>query len=512
MKKRLWKKVCGMVLAVCLGAGLLAGCEKTPDQSIVREKGANGIKNYESEGKDDGTSLKEKLKIPERYMNKASYEEGALVIDTDAKVVVPDVSSMDTIAVSAMEADQALLDTVTKAFFGDSKIYNGLTYTQMTKEQVQKQLTQLKKYKAEGNIDPYKQGKDENGQLYFDIDAQITRYERELQTAPEEAKKEEVKPAFGMEYFDEKTGEIEKFEDSFIGVAETEQGNYDYRISSYGGPDITFDIEKIRTDLPDRQEMADWQEGEYIMDNDGPNGMTEEEIKQMFDISYEDARKMAEEKVKKLGLDLEIYNYDYALFYHGEEGFRKENVLDTGYLFHFERVIRKVPITFTSEYGGGLEDMDSTLTPWGYERCDVIVGNDGIQKVKLMCPYNMGEVQTENVKLMDFDSIMEIYEQMMEVSNVDITQYEKQRTYHIKKITLGYSRIYNPASKNDEGLLVPVWDFFGGFDVESEVVEQSGSERETSALSEKHSGEHSNQSFLTINGIDGTVIDRGLGY
>lgn len=187
-------------------------------------------------------------------------------------------------------------------------------------------------------------------------------------------------------------------------------------------------------------------------------------------------------------------------------------MLDTGYLFHFARVVNKAPITYTSEYGAGLEDMDSTLTPWSYERCDIIIGNDGVQEVKLMCPYKMGEVQTENVKLMDFDSIMEIYEQMMEVSNVDITQYDKQRTYHIKKITLGYSRIYNPASKNDEGLLVPVWDFFGGFDVESEMLEQNETERKTIELSEKHSGEHSTRSFLTINAIDGTVIDRSLGY
>lgn len=511
MRKKLLKRLGAAVLAVCLLAGFLAGCEKTPESSIVKEKGAGAVKDYEGGGKDDGVALKEKLKIPESYKNKASYEDGALVIDTDAKVIVPDVSSMDTIAVSAMKADSALLDTVTKAFFGNSRVYDGLTYTQMTKEQIQKQLTQLKKYKAEGNMDPYQHGKDENGKLQYDINAEIERYEKELQTAPEKAEKKEVKPAFGMEYFNEKTGETEKLEDYFAGVVETEQGNYEYT-ATVSGPDVKVQINKIRTDQIDLQEFSAWQEGEYIMDNDGPNAMSEEEIKKMMDISLEEAKKQAEEKVGKLGFDMEVYNYDYALFYHGEEGVRKENVLDTGYLFHFQRVIRKAPLTFTAEYGGGLEDMDSTLVPWSYERCDVIVGNDGIQQVELMSPYKVGEVRTENVKLMDFDSIMEIYEQMMEVSNVDITEYEKQRTYHIKKITLGYGRIYNPASKNDEGLLVPVWDFFGGFDMEGELVEQDESGRRTSPLSEKHSGEHSNQSYLTINAIDGTVIDRGLGY
>lgn len=144
--------------------------------------------------------------------------------------------------------------------------------------------------------------------------------------------------------------------------------------------------------------------------------------------------------------------------------------------------------------------MDSTLTPWSYERCDVIVGKDGIENVEIVNPYEVGAVQTEHVKLMDFESIAKIYEQMMEVSNADITKYETNRTYHIKRIVLGYSRIYDPTADNDSGLLVPVWDFIGGFDVKSDEGEST------------NNGEYSNQSFMTINAIDGTVIDRGLGY
>ena len=144
--------------------------------------------------------------------------------------------------------------------------------------------------------------------------------------------------------------------------------------------------------------------------------------------------------------------------------------------------------------------MDSTLTPWSYERCDIIVGKDGIQKVEIFNPYEVGEMKTENVKLMDFDSIIKIYEQMMEVSNADIAQYEANRTYHIRKIVLGYSRIYDPATDCDTGLLVPVWDFIGGFDATNDEYVT------------KNNGEYSNSSYMTINAIDGTVINRELGY
>ena len=103
---------------------------------------------------------------------------------------------------------------------------------------------------------------------------------------------------------------------------------------------------------------------------------------------------------------------------------------------------------------------------------------------------------------MDFDSIINIYEQMMEVTNADILNYEKKRIYNIRNIRFGYTRIYDPVSDNDTGLLVPVWDFFGGFD--SEDLDGSQTNR--------NSGERSTQSFMTINAIDGSVIDRGLGY
>lgn len=489
------------MITVCLCISMLTGCEKTPEEAIVKEKGAESIKEYESTEETD-SPLMETLKAPEHYTNQASYENGVLVIDTDADVFLPNVSKLNTYGVAAKEVNQELIDTVTKAFFEGDKIYNGWSYTSWTKEQYQEQITRLKKYKAEGNLDPYEYGTDENGELYYNIEERIAGLEEDMKTAPDEIIKKEVTPALGLEYPDGEKGEDTfVWEDGFDGVAETAQGNYDYSIDYALAPDIVFKISKIRDDVEDPQEFTSWTEGEYLLDSDETSySMSEDKVKEFVDISYEDAEKLAKEKIDKLGWDLEVSGWDYALFHHGEGGIREDNVLDGGYIFHFARMIDKVPVTYTSDYGGGLEDMDSTLTPWSYERCQVIVGDDGIQQVEIYNPYEVGEVQTENVKLMDFDSIVKIYEQMMEVSNADIAEVENQRTYHIKKITLGYGRIYDPTTDSDTGLLVPVWDFFGGFDAQRD------------GYSDKNSGEHSTRSYMTINAIDGTVIDRSLGY
>ena len=131
------------VLSLCVS--MVAGCEKTPDDLIVKEKGAENIAAYES-GEDTGDLLRETLGIPEHYIKESVYEDGGLVIDTDAEVIVPDVNSIDTVNVTAREGNQELIDTVTKAFFEGDKIYNGVSYSRMTKAEIEKQITILKKY------------------------------------------------------------------------------------------------------------------------------------------------------------------------------------------------------------------------------------------------------------------------------------------------------------------------------------------------------------------------------
>ena len=206
-------------------------------------------------------------------------------------------------------------------------------------------------------------GKDEEtGEPYFNIDEIIAWDEEQLQSAPDEITKEEVKPSFGLEHLEDVKGdgsekEYVKDEDEFWGVAETEEGIFDYHISNALAPDLVFKIERKRDDVKDKREFSQWMEGEYGIkyEESKESGISLEKAKEYADISYEDAEKLAKEKVEKLGWDMEIYGWDYALFYHGEQGVQNNNVLDGGYLFHFTKMLDEVPVTYTSSYGGGCE-------------------------------------------------------------------------------------------------------------------------------------------------------------
>lgn len=234
MKNRRVLNIAGILII----AGMLAGCAKTPESSLVRQKGAASLKNYEegetlaaqesttgTENPDDleadstgtensttvpsdasGTEtaetpqssetsssvLRSALGAPEHYSSEVKDETGKLQILTDADVEIPEASKVSAISVSQHPLDQALMDQVTEAFLPDAVFYSQESYYQPTKPELQKKLEELKGYLAEGNLDPYGYGTDEDGNLVYDIYNAIENAENAYEEAPEEKQLQEV--------------------------------------------------------------------------------------------------------------------------------------------------------------------------------------------------------------------------------------------------------------------------------------------------------------------------------
>ena len=90
---------------------------------------------------------------------------------------------------------------------------------------------------------------------------------------------------------------------------------------------------------------------------------------------------------------------------------------------------------------------------------------------------------------------------MIFVKHAGLTNADKNEmkiTFHITRMELGLARI-NYRNDYNSALLVPAWDFFGYITVNGEITE------EEKLLANKNS-------FLTVNAIDGSIIDRALGY
>ena len=124
----------------------------------------------------------------------------------------------------------------------------------------------------------------------------------------------------------------------------------------------------------------------------------------------------------------------------------------------------------------------------------VIMDDEGLQDLYWYQPYDIVGTLQEDCSLLPFDSIMQVARSILPLT---LVSYEREGTgarARITDIRLGYLRVMRP-DQPDTLTLIPVWDFYGS-------VTLGGSHVQNWAC----------HSWLTINAMDGTVIDRQYGY
>lgn len=125
----------------------------------------------------------------------------------------------------------------------------------------------------------------------------------------------------------------------------------------------------------------------------------------------------------------------------------------------------------------------------------VIVDDSQIVEWIWFYPNMTTEMISDNVPLMPFEHIKDIFRQQVK-NYYAYLSIDETATINIDKIVLSLMKI---AEKDniEGGLVIPVWDFIG-----TQYISAYGFV----------DGGDADYTFLTINAIDGTVIDRSLGY
>lgn len=537
--------------AILCAAAVMTGCVSTPEQAIVREKSGQNADSYKEAGTEEpvaiapsevqtdgaeadtgqesasvglertgaSNALAARLQAPEKYEAQVQSEDGAFTLNCSARVDVPAVDKISIYKVGRMDFSQEWIDKVTEAFFGDAPVYNGYTYNEMTKDEVLERLNQLKAWQAEGNTDPYgyiavaRESGIENPEELYDIQQDIDAWEQTYAEAPETTERTAVKPGLDGGFQVSEDGSDSSV-NNFIGMVEMDGQNYRYQLKRYTSMPMIIDITNYGNDkarFPSRTWYAvDFAGGQETAALTGKPasweelGMTEEKAEEMAGITPEEAQKIADGYMEKLGLsgDFSAKNVMLSLCAEMDENIAGQSqYIDAGYQVDYTRDIDGFPITDEMQMGGGLESMESTLETWSYEKIQFTVNKDGIQHVEINNLYEIGEQQVANVELMTFPEIAKIFESMLQIQNSDMT-YSKGKAFDIDHVTLGYMRVYDPGADNVSGLLVPVWDFFGKM-VDYVVYE----DQEYTNVSAEPT-----YSRLTVNAADGTVINRELGY
>lgn len=180
---------------------------------------------------------------------------------------------------------------------------------------------------------------------------------------------------------------------------------------------------------------------------------------------------------------------------------------DFAYMFIFSRSFHQVPITVTGKRMGSDNEYMRVIPE---EQLSVVVKDGVVVEAQFQSPYKLEEAgNVDGQDLIPFNKIMEIAEYILPLISVTRESQwateEKPERLVVHRIAFGYVRI-NDKDKPNEYILVPAWDFFVSHTHIWRQYENG------SYVIREVSENYAIDSYLTINAIDGTVIDRSYGY
>ena len=510
------KKSFAILLIIMLLAA--AGCQKTPEEPIVIGKDQDQLIKLAKDLEDQGATVGEQVSAPDTVRLEFKDHTKKLKFSVDAEVSVPDAATAKIIRVTAHEITQEEVDRWTEVLFSGETLYTLDSFGQMTKKEVTEELLRAKKRLAE-------LGEDAEGEtLYMDVPADPEDPEEEAAAAVEYTEGEELRTA--IKYFEEllKTAPDEPIMTETENKLERSEGGH-FTYAQFGVPAENgsgvraFSAANYGFSHPiiyaDRGESAFSNES-YIFSLEemelsymGAGGKYRARLDEYRKlpapkITEEEAVGMGNEILSKLGI--EGYAVDRAELAISEPkmmdamGEIQGNVLK-GWRIEYRREVGGIGISYTDPQIMASPDSGES---WSYERITLFVTDDGVAEIYVEEQYDIGETLVDNCKLMEFDTGMDIFKKMMpvqySVSAMGGSLIEAE--WEINSIEFGYTRVLDEDS-DYTGLLVPTWSFYGRENITYESEETETGEYAFSA---------NMYPILTINAIDGSIIDTAKGY
>lgn len=516
--RNVWRK--GAVWFAGMMIVMAAGCQKNPDSSIVKNKDMDKLIEEAQNG--SGNSQADVADIAKNYdtyqttLNDATLQ---ITVNVDAKVDIPQTQQMSVLRVKQKDISQEFLDKANALLMQGETLYDGHVLSVRTRSQVEKEISATIQYgkelagQYEGN--DLKIYQEENQRA-------IDRLQKEYESAPQSINWE----AYLSDGTLKKTASLDKDEYSwerdmnpngeiYYGVSNAQNGNYlslyaqnnenygnclRYRLSKHGYIRInSVAVGNTNMDniLPDVWKADTTKEALAEAKNHGYEYAGEYEDEAATG-TLDEAKKKADELIQNMGLtDFSFYRGDlYCEFQDFSAG--GDELADDGmryskiYILQYMRQIDGAFVTNAGEskHTEGWDNKTYVKKDWPIEGIEIRVNDEGIIGFDYNAPVEITETVVEKSGMKSFDEVKGIFEKMVLITNA---RAEEKVTISVDRVVLGYARI-SEADSFDTGLLVPVWDFMG------------------TITNETYAGQEEYRSVLTINAVDGSIIDRSLGY
>ncbi len=469
--------VCVALLMLCIS--VFTACQPTPDKPVVVNK---------NDGK-----LEEK--IAQTVEPQASYEAPTQIKDTltknnttvsiDADVIIPDVTAFPVYEVQPIGFTQEQVDTIGSVLLGDKDLYSLPEGKQiyMSKDQVMEQIVQEK-----AQLEEVKKMGDKEFNNVFDgesredayagYEQRIKEWEEQYKSAPDVWGEDKLAATLTL---------LKKeFGEELIVFTEAENG---IRSGYY----VTNSI--------DEELGATICQMEYTQNKDyvplGPS--IAQGIPENVTISKDDAIKQAEKLIEDMGIsDMAVANAGVTQLFLMDNTSNRDT--KQCWIIQFERIMDSITVSaITGSHASDSatpRDENEVFTPaYNAEDLCVYIGDIGVLCFQWSNVAEVTAKRSDNVELMPFDDVMErakdnLFYKVYGEDNITVE-------ISINQVKLSLMRI---GKRDDKGtfLIVPVWDFIGNMQL---------------TLSDGHEiPEREGLSYLTLNAIDGSVIDREKGY
>lgn len=470
---RMKKKIC-ILLAAFVAVMGLSGCRKTPEDPLIVGKNmgnllekAQGTEHSEN----DDLSLKEKTQVSLEELALEETDEN-VTISVHAAIRVPDGNEMSIIRVKPGDFTQDQITALWNELIGQNEMLK--ERNQLTRAEIENEILFHQERISKAESEEEKSYHEDQLAYYIDL----------YNTAPESIVPE---PAYGnLESFDDGSGT------ACTGIrAVSADGRIRFSAeNSYQGKDgirhdATFYFSRS---YGNRTELIDGQpETETIEVSMDDKTVPKEAL---------GLRLTPIEAAEQINAFFEAVNLPFAA---AEMTLKHDKSNDTWWYSAFcTRLTGVIPSAFIlgESYYEQQDGSNSYWEAWNYETVTVSVDDSGIRSVSWEYPIKIIEKVVDNSSLMPFPDILNIFKKMMFVTYGFQARDMDALILDVTDIRLENVRVIEQNADDRQGLLVPAWNFYGT------RIRQSGENHDTT----------SKMILLSVNAVDGTIIDISRGY
>jgi hypothetical protein len=178
------------------------------------------------------------------------------------------------------------------------------------------------------------------------------------------------------------------------------------------------------------------------------------------------------------------------------DGRNPDGTMGTPEHYAYEMTCKRIVAGISVGGQGGTMASEATYQkPWDYEYMICRLDDNGFIDLVWFAPLEVLDTEVEDSKLLPFSDIQAIFERMIFIATEADIQDGHKAMCEVTEVRLELMRVIKQNS-NLEGLLVPVWNFYG------------------TRLEYDENGKPNDFGYILfpINAIDGSIIDPGRGY